>query len=96
MFSEVKRHKPSVIFIPNIEAWSAGLGGNAVAAFKTMLNSIPPTDPVLLLGTAESEMDQIDKALLRGLFDISRKNMTKIERPNRVSHWIQNIRLQPC
>ncbi|KAJ9155018.1 AAA-domain-containing protein [Pleurostoma richardsiae] len=82
-FVEVKRHKPSVIYIPNVDAWYSTIGTIAVNTFLTMLRSIPPTDPVLLLGTTECEAKDVDQQILKDLFGFSRKNLTEISRPNR-------------
>jgi SpoVK/Ycf46/Vps4 family AAA+-type ATPase len=84
LFTEVKRHKPSVIFIPNIDAWWAAVAGPAITTFTTMLRTIPPTDPVLLLGTADCEPKDLPTELLRDLFGFSKKNRAVIDRPNRV------------
>ncbi|EOO04407.1 putative atpase family aaa domain-containing protein 2 protein [Phaeoacremonium minimum UCRPA7] len=83
LFTEVKRHKPSVIYIPNIDAWCATVGSIAVTAFITMLRSIPPTDAVLLLATAECEAKDIPQEVVKDFFGFSKKNRTEINRPNR-------------
>jgi hypothetical protein len=83
LFTEVKRHKPSVIYIPAIDGWWPSLSDQARATFTTMLKSIPATDPVLLLATAEVECFDLDEALLQHLFGFSKKNRAVIERPNR-------------
>ncbi|KAG5924515.1 hypothetical protein E4U42_004618 [Claviceps africana] len=84
LFTEIRRHKPSVIYIPNIDAWYATLAGTvAFVTFQTMLRSIPATDPVLLLATAECEKDELPGGLLRDLFGFSHKNRMEIARPER-------------
>lgn len=85
MFTEVKRHKPSVIYIPNVDDWCATLGAPAITTLLTMLKSIPPTDPILLLGTSECPVEELDKAILNNLFGFAKKNRKEIERPNSVS-----------
>lgn len=85
LFTEVRRHKPSVIYIPNIDAWYATLTGSvALITFQTMLRSIPPTDPILLLATAECEKSELAPEMLRDLFGYSAKNRKEIHRPERV------------
>jgi SpoVK/Ycf46/Vps4 family AAA+-type ATPase len=85
LFAEVRRHSPSVIYIPNIDAWYATLTGTvAFITFQTMLKSISTTDPVLLLATAEGAKDEVND-LLRDFFGFSRKNRMEIPRPERVS-----------
>ncbi|KAK3943046.1 hypothetical protein QBC46DRAFT_308201 [Diplogelasinospora grovesii] len=83
LFTEVKRHKPSVIFIPNIDAWWAALSESALTTFVTMLRNIPPTDAVLLLATAECLPTSLPVEMLRDLFGFSKKNRTVIGRPTR-------------
>lgn len=84
-FTEVRRHKPSVVFIPQIDRWYATLGDGALTALTTMLHSLPPTDPVLLLATTDMEVNEMEKAIVRGLFNYSRKNRAVIARPTLVS-----------
>ena len=85
LFTEVRRHQPSVIYIPNIDAWYATLSGTvALITFQTMLKSIAPTDPVLLLATAECEKGELANELFRDFFGFSRKNRMEIPRPDRV------------
>ncbi|PHH93262.1 hypothetical protein CDD83_8773 [Cordyceps sp. RAO-2017] len=86
LFTEVRRHKPSVIYIPNIDAWYATLQGTvALITFQTMLKSIPPTDPVLLLATAEADRGELASDLVRDFFGYSRKNRMDIPRPERAN-----------
>lgn len=86
LFTEVRRHKPSVIYIPNIDAWYATLQGTiALVTFQTMLRSIPATDPILLLATAECEKGELPRELCRDFFGFSRKNRMEIPRPQAVS-----------
>ncbi|ROV98946.1 hypothetical protein VSDG_03690 [Cytospora chrysosperma] len=102
MFTEVKRHKPSVIYIPHVDAWYATLGATALTSLITMLKDIPQTDPVLLLATADCEASQLDKDIKKGLFGLSRKNTIEIARPdndNRMeffSNVAANIRKSPA
>ncbi len=84
-FAEVKRHKPSVIFIPNVDTWYPTLAGPPLTAFLGLLRSIQPNDPVLLLATAETEAKNLDPDLKRDLFGYSDKSITEIARPVKVS-----------
>lgn len=87
-FTEIKRHKPSVLFIPNIEIWYATLRDSvAMVTFQAMLKAIPPTDPVLLLATAECEIEQLDASLLKDFFGYSRRNRKAVDRPEEVGDW---------
>nr|CDP32483.1 Putative ATPase family AAA domain-containing protein [Podospora anserina S mat+] len=82
-FVEVKRHKPAVIFIPNVDLWFRSIPEVAVEMFKTLIMRIPPSDPVLLLGTAECTPELLDPELLVKLFGFSKKNRAVIEPPER-------------
>ncbi|KAG9257301.1 putative AAA family ATPase [Emericellopsis atlantica] len=83
LFTEVRRHKPSVIYIPNYDAWYATLRDSlAFITFQTMLRSIPPTDPVLVLATAEVEQP---REMIRDFFGFSRKNHMEIAPPSPLS-----------
>ena len=84
MFSEVKRHKPSVIYIPNVDIWFRTIGDSARSTFTGLLRSLPPTDPVLLFGVVESKDELIDREMIKSLFGFSRKNQFYIERPEKV------------
>ncbi|KAL2752485.1 hypothetical protein ACRALDRAFT_1083226 [Sodiomyces alcalophilus JCM 7366] len=83
LFTEVKRHKPSVIYIPNIDSWYTTLGDTVgYVTFKALLKSIPPTDPILVLATAEYENgDNLDPVLWKDIFAYSSKNRLEIARP---------------
>ncbi|KAI1176261.1 hypothetical protein F4777DRAFT_276384 [Nemania sp. FL0916] len=81
LFTEVKRQKPSVIFIPNVDTWYNALSGPALTAFLGMLRSLHPTDPVMILGTTETEFKDISIELRRDLFGFSKLNLIEIARP---------------
>ena len=74
LFSEVKTHKPSVIYIPNVQEWYATVGQTVISTFLGLLRSLKPTDPILVLGVLESESDEIDDSMKRELFGYSKKN----------------------
>ncbi|GAP86462.1 putative 26S proteasome subunit YTA7 [Rosellinia necatrix] len=83
LFTEVKRQKPSVIFIPNVDTWYSALSGPALTAFLGMLRSLHPTDPVMVLGITETELKDLDPELRRDLFGFSRSNVIEIVRPEK-------------
>ena len=86
LFEEVKRHKPSVIYIPDVETWYSTLSDSTIRTFTGLLRSLPPTDPVLLLGVLEhaSENDKPDASMMKDLFGYSSKNAFKLEQPDEV------------
>ncbi|KAI0969230.1 hypothetical protein F4678DRAFT_168576 [Xylaria arbuscula] len=94
LFTEVKRQKPSIIFIPNVDAWYNTLAGPALTAFLGMLRSLHPTDPVMVLGTSETEIRELSSDLRRDLFGFSRLNTIEIDRPakeNREEYFLRII-----
>ncbi|KAL5604514.1 hypothetical protein BROUX41_002469 [Berkeleyomyces rouxiae] len=82
-FTEIRRHKPSVIFIPNVEMWFASIENTlAYLTFRTMLQTIPASDPVLLLATADCSKKALPPTLIKDLFGFTQKNTVGIERPS--------------
>ncbi|KAL8874214.1 MAG: hypothetical protein Q9174_000406, partial [Haloplaca sp. 1 TL-2023] len=83
LFAEARRHKPSVIFIPNVEIWFTTVGDSVISTFNSLLRSLAPTDPVMLLGVMEGEADQINEARISSLFGYSKRNQFEVQRPPR-------------
>ena len=92
-FEEVKQHKPSVIYIPNVDIWYRTLGESAIRTFTGLLRSLPPTEPILLLGILEKSLEEDDEEtrkfnatleskMLRDLFGYSKQNQFEIPRPD--------------
>ncbi|KAI9674575.1 MAG: hypothetical protein M1829_003657 [Trizodia sp. TS-e1964] len=99
LFTEVKRHKPSVIYIPNVNTWYNSLAPTTVSTFLGLLRTLPSTDPVLLLGIMEKELEPTetdatqpplespDLAMIKDLFGFSKKNIFEVTRPDRESRY---------
>ena len=85
LFTEVRRHKPSVIYIPSVDVWYRTVGLAVISTFVGLLRTLAPTDPVLLLGILESEEHEVDPQMMKELFGFSRKNQFEISKPERVS-----------
>lgn len=76
---EVKRHTPSVIFIPNIDTWFSSLNPSAISTFTAFLRNLNPSDAVLVLGILEShETEELDPAI-QSLFGYSTENLQAIQ-----------------
>lgn len=84
LFAEVRRHKPSVVYIPDVGTWYKTIGEAAISTFLGLLRALTPTEPILLLGVLECEAQQIDSKMLKDLFGFSKKNLFNIQRPERV------------
>lgn len=87
LFTEARRHKPSVIYIPNVDIWYRTVGDAVISTFVGLLRSLPPTDPVLVLGVLETDA-YADQRMIQDLFGFSRRNLYNIVRPGRVSVYI--------
>ena len=93
LFTEVRRHKPSVIYIPNVNIWYEQVGRSVIRLFSGLLRSLPPNDPILLLGVMEAEQDEKpDDNMLRDLFGFTHKSHFKLERPAVVSYAMMPFR----
>ncbi|KAK7908663.1 Tat-binding-like protein 7 [Apiospora marii] len=82
LFTEVRRQKPSVIYIPNVDTWYDAMEGPPITVFLAMLRSIQPTEPILVLGTADCDLQSLNKNLRRDLFGFSKGNCIEIARPS--------------
>ena len=84
LFTEVRRHKPSVIYIPNVDVWYTTVSDTVLSIFLGLLRTLSPADPVLLLGVLESE-EEAEPTMIKKLFGYSTKNQYEVQRPSRSS-----------
>ncbi len=77
-----------MIYLPGVDTWYQTISEPVITTFISMLNAIPPTDPVLVLGITEKPADKLDSSLLGQLFGFSRKNRFAITRPSKVGHAV--------
>ncbi|KAH7078799.1 hypothetical protein BKA63DRAFT_507132 [Paraphoma chrysanthemicola] len=100
LFTEVRRHKPSVIYIPSVDVWYQTLPSTAIKTFKLLLRSVGANEPIMLLGVMEmlDEGERPDKQMMMDLFGFSQNNEYKLQRPekegraeffNNISHYIR-------
>ncbi|KAF2030362.1 AAA-domain-containing protein [Setomelanomma holmii] len=100
LFTEVRRHKPSVIYIPSVDVWYHTLPPTAIKTFKLLLRSVGANEPIMLLGVMEllEEDERPDKQMMLDLFGFSQNNEFKLQRPeregrseffNNISHYIR-------
>jgi SpoVK/Ycf46/Vps4 family AAA+-type ATPase len=85
LFKEVRRQKPSIIFIPDVDVWYQTVGDNVLKIFLQQLRSIPPNDPVLLLGMMSTDTIEAmpDPTMLKDLFGFSKRSDYLLERPDK-------------
>lgn len=78
---EVKRHTPSVIFIPNLDSWFETISHTARATFLSFLRDLKPTDSILVLALMEDEEANLDPQV-NDLFGYSSENLHLIPKPS--------------
>ena len=67
MFREAKRLAPSVVYVPQISSWWDIVPATFHATFLSILHSLPPSTPLLVLATAECSWSNLPQ-LLKDLF----------------------------
>ncbi|CAO1597899.1 MAG: hypothetical protein LQ349_001127 [Xanthoria aureola] len=81
LFTEVRRHKPSIIYIPSVDIWFKTVGEAVISTFSGLLGTLAPTDPVMLLGILECGTNQVDPRMTQTLFGFSRRNQFEVQQP---------------
>jgi hypothetical protein len=59
LFVEAKRHQPSVIYIPSLFGWCAAVSETSRSIVRSMLDTLSPTDPILLLAVVDGRLDAL-------------------------------------
>ncbi|WWD22907.1 hypothetical protein CI109_107402 [Kwoniella shandongensis] len=80
LFVEAKRHQPSVIFIPTLSEWSETISHTARSTVRALLDGIPPSDPILLLGMADGPLDELPSDV-RDWFGFAPENKIELALP---------------
>ncbi|KAI0640579.1 AAA-domain-containing protein [Trametes meyenii] len=80
LFVEAKRHQPSVLYIPSLVGWCAAVTDTARTTVRAMLDSLSPTDPVLLLAVVDGPFLQLPKDV-RQWFGPTRENRVALTAP---------------
>ncbi|KAL8659292.1 MAG: hypothetical protein Q9226_000507 [Calogaya cf. arnoldii] len=85
LFTEVRRHKPSIIYIASVDIWFKTVGEAVISTFIGLLGTLAPTDPVMLLGIMECSTNQVDSRMTQTLFGFSRRNQFEVQQPPNAS-----------
>lgn len=80
LFIEAKRHQPSVIYIPSLIAWCAAVSEISRTTVKAMLDTLAPTDPILLLAVLDGKFIDLPKDV-RAWFGHSKENRVALLPP---------------
>lgn len=84
MFVEAKRHQPSVLYIPALSQWSAVLTPTAKATFGTLLDSLTPSEPVIVIAFMEEPLLKLDDDI-KTWFGRMGDNLIELHTPDIVS-----------
>lgn len=84
MFSEAKRHKPSIIYLPNLMLWAHSVSELVKATFKGLLDAMDPSEPILLMAVVDGLLRDVPSDI-RSWFGFVKSNRVLIERPAAVS-----------
>ena len=80
-FVEAKRHQPSVIYIPSLTSWCAAVSETARTTVRSMLDSLAPTDPILLLAVVDGTFASLPRDV-KAWFGPTRENRVALELPS--------------
>ncbi|KAF9257713.1 AAA-domain-containing protein [Marasmius fiardii PR-910] len=80
LFVEAKRHQPSVIYIPSLVGWCAAVSETARSTVRAMLDTLAPTDPILLLAVVDGKFLDLPTDV-RSWFGLTKDNRVEIPRP---------------
>lgn len=92
MFVEAKRHQPSVLYIPALSQWSAVLTPSAKATFGTLLDSLTPSEPVIVIAFMEEPLAALEDEI-KSWFGRMRENLIELQAPTLVSSELRQYRL---
>ncbi|KAI0078819.1 AAA-domain-containing protein [Panus rudis PR-1116 ss-1] len=80
LFVEAKRHQPSVVYIPSLNGWCSAVSETARTTVRAMLDSLGPSDPVLLLAVVDGPFSSLPKDV-KAWFGPTRQNRAELTRP---------------
>ncbi|GBE79053.1 Uncharacterized AAA domain-containing protein [Sparassis crispa] len=81
LFVEAKRHQPSVVYIPSLVRWCAALSEASRTTVRSMLDTLAPTDPVLLLAVVDGPFSSLPRDA-RAWFGPIRENRVELFSPS--------------
>lgn len=84
MFVEAKRHQPAVLYIPGLSQWAAVLSPTARATFSTLLDSLTPSEPVIIIALMDEPLTELDDDV-SSWFGRMGENVISLQPPSQVS-----------
>jgi ATPase family AAA domain-containing protein 2 len=80
LFVEAKRHQPSVVYIPSLVGWCAAVSETSRSTVRAMLDTLAPTDPILLLAVVDGPITSLPRDV-RAWFGPTRENRVEVAKP---------------
>ncbi|KAG6910179.1 hypothetical protein DXG01_012628 [Tephrocybe rancida] len=81
LFVEAKRHQPSVIYIPSLMGWCAAVSESSRSTVRAMLDTLAPTDPILLLVVVDGPYADLPLDV-KGWFGPTKDNRVELTPPS--------------
>ncbi|KAF8164708.1 hypothetical protein B0H34DRAFT_779832 [Crassisporium funariophilum] len=80
LFIEAKRNQPSVIYIPSLLGWCAAVSETSRSTVRAMLDTLAPTDPILLLAVVDGPFASIPRDV-KAWFGPTKHNRVELSSP---------------
>ena len=89
LFVEAKRHAPSIIYIPSLATWCSALPETARTLVADSLESLDPTEPILLLAVHSGNFKQLPRDVRKwfGKLDINRVALSAPDKAKRAAFF---------
>ncbi|KAF8972102.1 hypothetical protein BDZ97DRAFT_1752715 [Flammula alnicola] len=80
LFIEAKRNQPSVIYIPSLVGWCAAVSETSRSTVRAMLDTLAPTDPILLLAVVDGRFADLPRDV-KAWFGPTKDNRVELTAP---------------
>ncbi|PLW20174.1 hypothetical protein PCASD_17518 [Puccinia coronata f. sp. avenae] len=101
IFTEAKRHKPSLLYIPSLHHWqSSPILDSVTKTVTSLLDELKASDPILLLAIADCPFKELSREI-KSWFGVSRSSKVLLSSPDEAQRTeffadtIANIRRPP-
>ncbi|KAJ3509073.1 hypothetical protein NLJ89_g5414 [Agrocybe chaxingu] len=81
LFVEAKRNQPSVIYIPSLVGWCAAVSETSRSTVRAMLDTLAPTDPILLLAVVDGRFADLPRDV-KAWFGPTKDNRVELSSPS--------------
>ncbi|KAL7420143.1 TAT-binding protein-like protein 7, AAA ATPase [Cryptotrichosporon argae] len=81
LFTEAKRHQPSVIYLPSLAQWASTLTDTARSTARALLDSVPPSDPILVLAVMDGDVEDLPRDV-QGWFGVRTGDRIELSSPD--------------